>query len=250
MNSIFHHDCCPVCDSSAIHPILSAKDYSVSGKNFDIWHCDKCSLRFTQDAPGADMIGEYYRSENYVSHTNTSKGLINRLYQLVRRRTLKQKRKLICTIAGIRRGVLLDVGSGTGAFVNEMSQNGWQVIGLEPNDRARQIARENFNSELKNSEELFQLTENSFCIITLWHVLEHVHDLKNYVKQLKALLKPSGKLMIAVPNYTSFDASSYKEYWAAYDVPRHLYHFSPLSMKFLMDGKRYGIIRMRTHVVR
>jgi SAM-dependent methyltransferase len=218
-----------------IHPVLSATDYTVSGTNFPIWHCDRCSLRFTQDAPGIGAIGEYYKSENYISHTNTSRGLINRLYQLVRKRTLRQKRKLISRIAGMKKGVLLDVGSGTGAFVSEMSENGWQVTGLEPDEGARRVAKEKFNCDLKNTDKLFELPPNSFDVITLWHVLEHVHDLKIYITQLKNLLKQNGKLVIAVPNYTSYDASTYKEHWAAYDVPRHLYHFSPLSMKYLVE---------------
>lgn len=242
MNSIVHYTQCPVCGSSLIGPVLSAKDHTVSAKIFLIWQCNDCSLRFTQDAPGIDVIGEYYKSENYISHTNTSRGLINRLYQFIRKSTLYQKRKMVNKITGIKEGKLLDVGSGTGAFVNEMSRNGWQVTGLEPDEGARQVAKENFNCELKNVDELFHLQADSFDTITLWHVLEHAHDLQNYVKQLKHLLKQNGRLIIAVPNYTSFDASFYKEYWAAYDVPRHLYHFSPLSMKRLMEENGMKII--------
>jgi len=131
--------------------------------------------------------------------------------------------------------MLLDVGSGTGAFVNEMSQHGWDVTGLEPDENARKIAEKSFDCQLKGIDELFHLPENAFDVITLWHVLEHVHDLHNYLQQFKKLLSSDGRLVIAVPNYTSFDSSVYKEYWAAYDVPRHLYHFSPLSMKLLLD---------------
>ncbi|MFI5188489.1 MAG: class I SAM-dependent methyltransferase [Chitinophagales bacterium] len=245
MNSTIHYTHCPVCGSTLIHPVLSAKDYTVSEKNFSIWQCDACSLRFTQDVPDIDTIGEYYKSENYISHTNTSKGLINRLYQLIRKRTLKQKRKLVIKITGIKQGALLDLGSGTGAFVNEMKINGWNVTGLEPDPGAREVARETFNCELKNTNELFHLPQNSFNAITLWHVLEHVHDLQNYVRQLKNLLQQNGKIVIAVPNYTSFDASAYKEYWAAYDVPRHLYHFSPSAIKFLIETNGMKIINCR-----
>jgi 2-polyprenyl-3-methyl-5-hydroxy-6-metoxy-1,4-benzoquinol methylase len=182
-----------------------------------------------------NTIGGYYKSENYISHTNTSKGFINHLYQIIRKKTLRQKRKLVCKITGRKQGELLDVGSGTGAFVNEMKQNGWQVIGIEPDDDARRIAKEVFGCELKNADELFHLPQNFYDAITLWHVLEHVHDLHKYSQQLKELLKQNGRLLIALPNYTSLDASVYKEYWAAYDVPRHLYHFSPLAMKHLME---------------
>jgi len=242
LNTFVHYTYCPVCGSSLINPVLSAKDYTASEKIFSIWQCNNCYLRFTQDVPGANTIGEYYRSENYISHTNTSKGLINRLYQFVRKRTLKQKRKLVNKITGFNRGGLLDVGSGTGAFVHEMSENGWKVTGLEPDAGARQIAKESFNCELKTADELFHLSANSFDAITLWHVLEHVHDLQTYVIQLKNLLKQNGRMIIAVPNYTSFDASAYKEYWAAYDVPRHLYHFSPLAMKFLVEKNGMKIL--------
>jgi SAM-dependent methyltransferase len=141
----------------------------------------------------------------------------------------------------MREGVLLDVGSGTGAFVSEMSKNGWRVTGLEPDEGARKVAKEEFNCDLKNTDKLFELPQNSFDVITLWHVLEHVHELKIYITQLKNLLRQNGKLIIAVPNYTSFDASTYKEHWAAYDVPRHLYHFSPLSMKYLMEQNQLKI---------
>ena len=235
MNSIVHYTLCPVCGSSSINPVLSVNDYTVSGKNFSIWQCTDCSLRFTQDVPDMNTIGDYYKSEDYISHTNTSKGLINRLYKITRKKTLRQKRKLVCKETGKKQGSLLDVGSGTGAFVKEMKQNGWQVIGLEPDAEARKIAKETFNCELKNTDELFHLPANSFDAITLWHVLEHVHDLHKYLEQLKKLLQPSGRLIVAVPNYTSFDASTYKEDWAAYDVPRHLYHFSPVSMKLLIE---------------
>ncbi len=242
MNSITHYSYCPACGSSSINPVLTAKDYTVSGQNFAIWRCDNCSLRFTQDAPDANKIGDYYKSENYISHSNISKGIINRLYQVIRKKTLRQKRKLIFKLTHKKSGELLDVGSGTGAFVNEMKENGWRVVGLEPDPGARRIAQEVFNCELKNVHELFRLPANSFDVITLWHVLEHVHDLQNYLRHLKNLLRQDGRLIIAVPNYTSYDASVYKEYWAAYDVPRHLYHFSPLSMNLLIEKNEMKVI--------
>ena len=242
MNSIVHYTRCPACDSSLVRPVFDTKDHSVSGESFSIWECDDCSMRFTQDSPDINSIGQYYKSENYISHTDTSQGLINRLYKIVRKRTLRQKRKLICKIAAKEKGILLDVGSGTGAFVNEMKQNGWNVTGLEPDQDARRVAKEVLGCELKAIDELFHLPENAFDVITLWHVLEHVHDLHGYLQQFKKLLKPDGRLVVAVPNYTSFDASVYKEFWAAYDVPRHLYHFSPFSMKLLIDKNVMRII--------
>jgi len=245
MNSIVHYTHCPGCDSSSVKFVLDTKDYSISGRSFSIWECANCTLRFTQDVPDSDSIGPYYKFENYISHTNTSMGFVNRLYQIVRKKTLRQKRRLICKTTGKQRGTLLDVGSGTGAFVNEMKQNGWEVTGLEPDEDARRVAKESFHCELKSTDVLLSLPENAFDAITLWHVLEHVHDLKNYLHQFKKLLKPDGRLVIAVPNYTSFDASVYRQYWAAYDVPRHLYHFSPLSMKLLVHKNGMRIIKYK-----
>ena len=245
MDSIVHYTRCPACSSLSLKPVFDTKDYSVSGKSFSILECTDCSLRFTQDVPDRHAIGQYYKSEDYISHTNTSKGFINRLYQIVRKKTLRQKRKLICKISGRQKGTLLDIGSGTGAFVSEMKQNGWDVTGLEPDEDARNVAKENLQCELKSIDELFDLSENDFDVITLWHVLEHVHDLQGYLQQFKKLLKQDGKLVIAVPNYTSFDASVYKEFWAAYDVPRHLYHFSPASMKLLIANNGMKVERLK-----
>jgi cyclopropane fatty-acyl-phospholipid synthase-like methyltransferase len=189
-------------------------------------------------------MSRYYQSENYISHTNTSKGLVNRIYQWVRKRTLKQKASLILRATGLPHGNLLDMGSGVGAFVREMSDRGWKVTGLEPDPLARNAAMKFFHSELRDVNTFYQLEAANFDAITLWHVLEHVHELHAYMDQLKNLLSASGKIFIAVPNYTSADARKYKEYWAAYDVPRHLYHFSPLSMKLLVE--KHGLVLKET----
>lgn len=239
MSSIIHYHTCPACDANAIQFALSAMDHTVSGESFPIWHCNDCGLRFTQDVPGAAGIGPYYQSEDYISHSNTSKGFINRLYQRVRKKTLRAKRKLIEESTGLINGSLLDVGSGTGAFVHEMKERGWQVTGLEPDQGARKVAKESFAVELEDIRTFFELPAESFDAITLWHVLEHVHELHGYMDQLKKLLKKEGRIFIAVPNYTSKDAAIYQEYWAAYDVPRHLYHFSPRSMSRL--AARHGL---------
>ena len=226
---------CPVCDATAIDDVMRVKDHSVSGELFTIAECRTCSLRFTSDAPDAGSIASYYKSENYISHTDTSKGLINRVYHFVRKTTLAQKRRLIKKATGMQSGNILDVGSGSGAFLNEMKRKDWKATGLEPDANARGIARKLYNLELADSGHLYQLPADHFDAITLWHVLEHVHDLAEYVLQLKKILKQEGRIFIAVPNYISVDASIYKEYWAAYDVPRHLYHFSPLSMQVLIE---------------
>ena len=239
MPSIIHYTNCPVCGSTDIYFVFSTKDNTVSKQEFEIWECKECTLRFTQDIPDLSFIGSYYKSEEYISHSNTSKGLINRLYKSVRNRSLVQKRKLIQKTTGMDKGKLLDLGSGIGSFVNEMTNHGWDVTGIEPDNDARTVALTSYNITLADNDLFKNLPENSFDVITLWHVLEHVHELHDYVVLLKKRLKENGKLFIAVPNYTALDGKIYKQFWAAYDVPRHLYHFTPKSMDDLM--KRHGL---------
>ncbi|RYY61988.1 MAG: class I SAM-dependent methyltransferase [Chitinophagaceae bacterium] len=234
MTNRIHYTKCPVCDSSSITYALDATDNTVSREKFAIWECGSCTLRFTQDVPSADTIGPYYKSEEYISHSNTTRGAINSLYHRVRQVTLGNKRKLIARETPGGTGLLLDVGSGTGAFAGEMKKHGWNTTGLEPDPEARKIAASDYGIQLGDMDLFYQL-QPGFNAITLWHVLEHVHELHRYVARLRELLSPDGRLFIAVPNYTSLDAQQYKGSWAAYDVPRHLYHFSPQSVRVLME---------------
>lgn len=225
---------CPSCGSTHIQPELKAIDHTVSREIFEIWTCDDCTLRFTQNVPDAEDIGKYYQSEDYISHTDTQKGLINNLYHKVRKRTLKQKRNLIVRTTQRDTGSILDIGCGTGAFLKTMRQAGWQITGIEPDEKARKNALEMNGIAALPGEAMDQFGNDSFDAITLWHVLEHVHDLHGYLENIKRLIKPDGKIFIAVPNYTAYDARYYQSHWAAWDVPRHLYHFSPESMRKLV----------------
>ena len=233
MGQNIYYNQCPCCGSNHISKSFTAKDYTVSQEMFEVWRCEDCTLEFTQNIPNSIDIGPYYNSSAYISHSDTNKGLVNRLYHLVRNYTLQVKRKLIKTETGVQHGTLLDVGAGTGAFSNTMQRAGWKVTGLEPDETARQNALQIHGLQLIPSDKLKDLLDNQFDAITLWHVLEHVHELHPYMSKFYSLLKQKGKLFIAVPNYTSLDAELYGEYWAAYDVPRHLYHFSPQSMEEL-----------------
>jgi len=226
---------CPICNSLAIAYVHDSIDYTVSKKKFSIWECHNCFVRFTQDVPSQQEIGPYYKAEAYISHTDTQKGLINKIYHKVRNYTLKSKRKLIQHETNLSKGNILDIGCGTGAFLNEMKSASWNITGLEPEKKASKIASKLYGINTQNPEVLFQLPKNSYDAITMWHVLEHVHQLHEYIKALHDLIKDNGSIFIAVPNYTSYDASHYEEYWAAYDVPRHLFHFSPQSMEALLN---------------
>jgi SAM-dependent methyltransferase len=224
---------------------LVATDYTVSKTNFEIWHCDTCTNRFTQSIPDIDHIGAYYQSADYISHSDTNKGLVNTIYHRVRSFTLQQKRRLVTKLTKKQKGDLLDIGAGTGAFAATMQSAGWRVTALEPDATARDNAARKYGLTLRSANDIYTLPKQQFDLITLWHVLEHVHDLHGYFKRFQELLKEDGVLVIAVPNYTSKDAAFYKQYWAAWDVPRHLYHFSPAGMRKL--GEQYGFTVSSIH---
>lgn len=236
------YDSCPVCGSKNILPVFTVKDHTVSNEHFEVWECKHCALRFTQNIPEAEEIGPYYQSENYISHSDTNVGLINKLYHQVRKHTIRQKKNLVENKTGKKKGSILDIGCGTGAFLQTMKNGAWEITGLEPDENARRKAGELYGLHLDASEKLFLLPHESFDAITMWHVLEHVHDLHSYINQIKNLLKPGGFFFVAVPNYTCFDEEIYKEFWAAYDVPRHLFHFSPSSIKELLSLHGLGVI--------
>ncbi|HMK04417.1 MAG TPA: class I SAM-dependent methyltransferase [Ferruginibacter sp.] len=239
---MIHYTSCPVCKNESIEPRLSAKDHTVSKQEFSIWHCNSCTTRFTQDTPAQDAIGAYYASDNYISHSDTKKGLINSLYHLVRKRTLASKRRLVTQEVGMTKGDILDIGCGTGAFLHAMKEAGWAITGLEPDAVARKKADELYDIHPEEPGRLFELKPGSYHAITMWHVLEHVHELHAYIKQIADLLTANGKLFIAVPNYTSYDADIYQQHWAAWDVPRHLYHFSPKGMEHLLSTYNLKLI--------
>lgn len=236
---------CPVCQGTDFAEVLQAIDYTVSKTKFGIHHCKGCQHRFTNPVPSQEEIGPYYKSADYVSHTNTSKGLIFRLYQMVRKITLRSKRRLLQSQTGKTMGSHLDVGSGAGAFLATMKAAGWETLGLEPDPDARAVAERDFGVMARPVEELFDQGSDRFDAITMWHVLEHVHALDAYMQQLKSCLKQDGRLFIAVPNYSSRDGSSYGAEWAAYDVPRHLYHFCPDSMRSLLSRHGLRLVGMK-----
>lgn len=245
MSDVIYYNNCPACESANIAFVLKAKDETVSHEYFEVWQCNNCTLRFTQNVYGEKNIGKYYQSAQYISHSNTSQGLINKLYHTVRSFTLQSKKNLVEKSSGKNKGNLLDIGAGTGAFASTMKKAGWNVTALEPDATARANAKKDFDIELLSTENLFSLQPNTFDVITLWHVLEHVHQLHKYLDTFYSLLKENGTLIIAVPNYTSYDAEHYSANWAAYDVPRHLYHFSPKSMNMLLNSHNFKLIKQR-----
>lgn len=216
-----------------LKPFLVCKDFTVSQTDFKIGLNEEYQLLATKPVP--ENLQDFYKSEDYISHTDSNKSIFDKVYQLVRNYTLKQKLNLLNSFQTEAKTVL-DVGAGTGDFLQFCNANQWSVSGIEPSDNARAIANK---KSIVLKENLNDLADKKFDAITLWHVLEHVENLADYIKTLKTLLKPNGRIVIAVPNYKSYDAKLYKEYWAAFDVPRHLWHFSQNSIH-----KLFGTIHM------
>lgn len=236
---------CPICESNTFNSFVKCVDYTVSRETFPIVNCSSCEFKFTNPIPDLNELGSYYKSDEYISHSNTKKGFINSCYQTIRKYTLIKKLRLISKF--YRTGNLLDIGCGTGEFLETCKRAKWNVLGIEPDESARRMAIDNFSLDVRPEQDLKNLKDESFDIITMWHVLEHVPDLKGRIKELRRLLKPKGLIIIAVPNCSSLDAKLYQQYWAAYDVPRHLYHFTPNDVERLMgqfDLKVFNILPM------
>ncbi len=231
-----HQTRCMVCGSTNLKTAFKVKDHSISGAFFPLVDCLDCGLRFTQNAPDAASIGPYYQSENYISHSNTKKGMVNQLYHTAREWMLKRKRNLI--EKEVKGKKVLDVGSGTGYFLNHLKQHGFETLGVEVDEGARQFARDQFHLDVRPTEDLAEgRIVGTFDAITLWHVLEHLHDPHTYLERIFNLLEAEGVLIIAVPNFSSLDAEHYGAEWAAYDVPRHLWHFKPETLERLLSDK-------------
>lgn len=233
---------CPICNSSEFKSFCSCVDNTVSRETFQIVRCNSCGFKFTNSRPEEDQLGKYYKSEEYVSHSNTKKGFINSTYQSVRKYTLLKKLQLISKF--YKTGRILDIGCGTGEFLNTCKNAKWQTIGIEPDPEARKMAIDNFELDVRDESELKNLQDEGFDVISMWHVLEHVPRLNERVEELKRLIKPKGVIIIAVPNCTSLDAKIYKEDWAAYDVPRHLYHFTPKDIDTLFEKHGMKVFRV------
>lgn len=231
---------CPWCDSDNNHQFLKLKDYFLTQEDFEILECNDCKLLFTTPCPAPDKIGDYYKSEEYLSHNDEKKSLFARIYNIVKKTNIKNKFNIA---VGNKQSAIriLDIGCGVGDFLNYAKEKGCKITGIEPNDDARKIAEKKLNTEVLSPADLENLPDNSFDIITMWHVLEHVADLKTEIHHLQRLLKNDGRLILALPNYKSFDAEYYKDKWAAYDVPRHLNHFSRTSIENIFKETKFQL---------
>lgn len=236
--TIINHDKCPLCKSNAIKKRFDSTDHFATGEKFGVHECCDCHFVFTQGVPDEKEIGRYYESPSYISHSNTDKGVTNKLYHLVRRIMLRRKTRLVERLTQQQSGKLLDYGAGTGYFARAMAGRGWDVTAIEKSDKARELAKEEFGFEMLPVEALAGIEDKSLDAVTMWHVMEHIQNLDKMWSELYRILNDNGTAVIAVPNCTSYDAERYREHWAAYDVPRHLWHFTPATMT--QWGEKHG----------
>ena len=241
-----HHTICPLCSSDKIGLQLNCTDHFLSRKEFTVYKCAACGFSFTQDYPEESEIAAFYESDSYISHSDTSEGFSNKLYRFARNLMLYRKKRLIQKITGLKKGTILDIGSGTGHFASTMKKAGWLVKGIEINEKARNFAITHFDLDISSPDKISEINTGSFDCITLWHVLEHFHDPFKYISEIYTLLKPGAVCVVALPNNSSYDAKHYNRFWAAWDVPRHLWHFNPATFRLFSEKAGFSLEKLRS----
>lgn len=239
-NSSVEINKCPGCCSVQINKIGESEDWLVTRSWFSLYYCDSCQLIFTNPRPNKESIGKFYESNNYISHSSERKNLKEHLYQLVKNKMLNVKYQWIKKKTDKSNPKVFDFGCGTGDFLQYIKSKGFIAEGLEPNDKARNISVKK-NIRVFNDIKILKKSEfnNKYDIITAWHVLEHVYDLNQTIKTFENMLSDNGLLIIALPNYDSYDARYYGYKWAAWDVPRHLSHFNQNAIDQLVEKYRF-----------
>ena len=234
---------CPICKDVNFIKKLTCKDHTTSKENFNIVSCETCDFRFTNPRPLEKTLKKYYNPDTYISHTNNSKGLFNWMYQKIRTYAVKGKVALLKSAK--KDGLHLDIGCGTGEFLHACKKAGFSTKGIEPATLAREQAIRNYDLSISKNPDLSQYSNSKFDSISMWHVLEHIPNLNETISHLNRISKPNGKLLIAVPNHKSWDANYYKEFWAAWDVPIHLWHFSKKTISLIFKKHGFKLVKTR-----
>jgi 2-polyprenyl-3-methyl-5-hydroxy-6-metoxy-1,4-benzoquinol methylase len=238
------HKVCPICTSEKIEFALKASSYRVKNETFDVFVCKSCSHKFTNPVPDEEAIGEYYKSENYISHTDSNKSFFDKAYQMVKKISLNNKEGLLSKYGVDKDRVFLDYGAGTGSFVNLLDERNWNVLGIEISSEARsQSAKREL---LYNIDKLEDLDSESLSGFSMWHVLEHIYEPEILLKTLAQKMKRGAIGFIAVPNNDSWDAHYYGQTWAALDLPLHFSHFTKKSMKTLLDKAGLTLVKVES----
>jgi SAM-dependent methyltransferase len=243
-NKLYTIEKCPICSNAYLEDYLKTKDFTFSKEEFVIQKCSECGFRFTNPIPTEDNIGEYYKSDDYLSHSTAKrKGIIPLVYRKVRAINLKKKLKLLKKVSSGKR--ILDIGAGNGFFLSACRSAGYDVKGLEPDSHAREVADKDYGIELNNIDHLNKIASGSLDIVTMWHVLEHVYHLRKDVEDIVRVLSDDGVLILALPNIDSYDAQYYMEHWDGLDLPLHLYHFTPTDVKNLFEQYGMELVEMK-----
>jgi 2-polyprenyl-3-methyl-5-hydroxy-6-metoxy-1,4-benzoquinol methylase len=235
---------CPICRNTGFTEVLRLTDHFVTGEVFPLLKCKDCGFLITGNVPVNDEMERYYKSDDYISHSDTSTGLINRVYHTVRNLMLQKKFNIVKHATAKANGKLLDIGAGTGYFLNYAQKKGWEITGTEKSNTARLFAQQRWNLTIYPENQIYNLGDEYFDAITLWHVLEHLPDPDNHWKVFHRILKKEGRVIIALPNFESADAKHYGEHWAAWDVPRHLWHFSPDHIRRMAENSGFTLVDM------
>jgi SAM-dependent methyltransferase len=237
-----HIQSCPVCGKERFMEFLKGKDFFLSGEEFTIVECAGCGFRFTNPRPYGKEISRYYDSPEYISHDAKKSSLFQSIYKTLRKFSVRNKFSIIKKNSYGKS--ILDIGCGTGEFLNFCQKNNYTTTGIEPNEKARKYAAANFGLSVYDENSLDSFQTDSFDVITMWHVLEHVHNINERLQLIARLLKSGGILVVAVPECNSWDAINYKEFWAAYDLPRHLYHFTQVTLKRLVSKHGLEVVKI------
>ena len=232
---------CPVCANSGFSLFLETRDYFLTGESFSIQQCDACGFKFVNPRPDENVIGRYYQSDEYISHDARRSSIFSHIYKLARIFSIRTKYKIVTEY--LHSGRILDVGCGTGEFPAYCKKKGFEVAGVEPNEKARSFAQRVNKIPVTGKIPEIEAGPGAYHCITMWHVLEHLHDLNETLERVRGLLAPQGVFIVAVPNCKSWDAQKYDKYWAAYDVPRHLYHFTETTLNILVRNHGFEIIQ-------
>ena len=231
---------CAVCGSDSFNHYLETEDYFFTKEKFNLSKCKSCGFVFTNPLPLVSEIGKYYETEKYFSHNTENKGIFSRIYSQVRNLNLKNKYNIIEKYK--LSGRLLDIGCGTGEFLNFGLRKSWKVKGIEPNANAREFATTNYGIEIGDENDLNEMDGSLFDVVTMWHVLEHVYNLNERMLTISKILKNDGIAIIALPMIDSPDSIKFGKYWAGLDVPRHLHHFSSASFEKLATKNNFKVI--------
>ena len=224
-----------------IKEYIKVKDSFYSNENFTLFLNESNEVLYTSPKPSERKLSEYYSSSQYLSHKNSGSTIFSKIYFISRSCMVFLKKELISGLCP-QPGRIVDVGSGTGDFLSAQKKIGWITLGIEPSLKAREIAEKLNVSHVSSLKELEERTQD---VITFWHSLEHVYDLDETLNQAKRVLKNKGYLIVACPNYTSWDAKYYRKNWAAWDVPRHLRHFSPNSLNLILNKEGFSQVQKK-----